>query len=480
MTDLEAETLSLVSVATSSSVSDAASRTSQGSESPSAERQPISVRSKQSSTSFRSTDTNGMIRLSRAVLLLLFVFLCLLLIIEESLRLEHSGLLFGNSHSDLQRGICADITIPVKDEWGARRLELLFRREQIPDINLQPTKNGQILRSLWAFDGRLHLGYGDETNNTGPISMHAWDPTQQAWVFLGTLYTEQMKHFRPGPGVLYSPEADAKGEERSNGVYELKCGSMSWSFAGNPINGSAHLYDLAVQGSRILVGTGSRSHKPAFLMASDDQGETWMELFRHESPPGMYSRIYNVGATDNVTFVSGRVKQHGESKSGFAYIRYTGEASFEPISNMEIASPQNSSKLPYLVPVTHRQEMVITAFTLTPPRGQNHGSYRISGKELIVDDPWPKINGKQCSLENWAPDPNQDRLLVLMQCSDRSAGVFRTASLERDPVWETALLLPPLKDDGDTFTSMSLLLNDLYLGTRHGNLYIVQELYRPA
>ena len=78
------------------------------------------------------------------------------------------------------------------------------------------------------------------------------------------------------------------------------------------------------------------------------------------------------------------------------------------------------------------------------------------------------------------PDPN--RLLVLVQEKKKKhgrAGVFRADSLQRGSVWEQTLVLEALPKD-DSFVSMALLNNHLYLGTKRGNLYVVRELYKPA
>ncbi len=132
--------------------------------------------------------------------------------------------------------------------------------------------------------GRVHLGYGDYNDNTGPIAMSAWDPLEAAFVDYGILPTEEVLWFRPGVGTLYSPAADPDGHQESGGIYRLDCGSEAWH-VGTPIPGAVHVYDVARAGRLrdLHVGTGSLTGAPALLMASQDHGESWTEVLRRES-----------------------------------------------------------------------------------------------------------------------------------------------------------------------------------------------------
>ena len=117
-----------------------------------------------------------------------------------------------------------------------------------------------------------------------------------------------------------------------------------------------------------------------------------------------------------------------------------------------------------------------TAYDWRPPTGAHLESYRVLGRRLVPSDPWPKINDKQSELVAWTQDADPNKLLVLMQCCQGVVAVFCTNSFQKERiVWERALLLErPLPDDDD-YLSVTLLLNDLYLGTRNGNSYKVLQ-----
>lgn len=367
---------------------------------------------------------------------------------------------------------CAPIGGPVRDGLGVQRLERLATRAQIPGLAEQATAHGQILGTLFAFDGRVHLGYGDYSANTGPIAMSAWDPALGGFADMGTLPTEEVLWLRAGDGALYAPAIDPDGHEESGGVYRLDCGATQW-YVAPPIDGAVHVYDVAARGDTIYTSTGSLTGAPALLLSSRDHGESWTELLRRESAPERFSRIYFVGATPSLLFASGR--DHPDPSESFAWL---GRSNGELESLLE--PPEGS-----LVPIVLGEALVVVAFSGSPGRGTHLGSYRIEDRAFVPDEPWPVV-GDGATLVAWAPQPVDDeqpeRLLVLMGASDGSTSVHRTADLARDPTgesvqWEPLAQLDALADDA--YVSMALLRGDLYLGTRGGALHVLRELEAP-
>lgn len=357
---------------------------------------------------------------------------------------------------------CEPITVPVTDSPGEQRFELVAPRSMIPGLADQPTPRGQILGSLFAFDGRLHFGYGDYSDNTGPIAMHAWDPDEGTFVDLGVLPTEEVLWFRAAAGRLYTPAIDPDAHLGIGGIYRLDCGAEGWT-VGTPIDGAVHVYDVAVQGDTIYAGTGSITGAPALLMASTDFGESWTEVHRRESAADEFSRFYFVGATPTRMFVSG--------SHDFASVRDdAGDGEFHVLSD----PPPGS-----LVPVVLGEAMVITAFSGNPGRSNYLASYRVKGPEFVVDSPWPALADESAELVTWAADADPERLLVLMETADGTASLHRTDDLsEGATAWEELATIEPL--EGDDIVSMALLNNDLYLGTRGGSLYALRGLHEPA
>lgn len=366
---------------------------------------------------------------------------------------------------------CAPISVPTLDTPGAQLLERVATREQIPGLAGQPTAHGQILGTLFAFDGRLHLGYGDYSDNTGPITMSAWDPSESAFVELGELPTEEVLWFRPSADALYSPAVDPDAHQGEGGVYRLDCGAPAWH-VGTAIEGAVHVYDVAVQGEVLYAGTGSLSGQPARLMASTDRGESWTEVLRHESPADRFSRVYFLGTTDEMLLVSGQ--EHPAPDVPLAWVR-RGSGDFVPLLDVPDL---------LLVPIVLGNAMVVAGYVGNPGRGTYQGSYRLEGERLVPDEPWPMLDGEPAQLVAWAPQPADDahdeRLLVLLRGADGGSVVARTEDLDAGPGgWQMLAVLPPLPD-GDQHVSMALLLGDLYLGTRQGALDVLRQLEAPA
>ncbi|PRQ09076.1 hypothetical protein [Enhygromyxa salina] len=364
---------------------------------------------------------------------------------------------------------CEPIATPVIGGAGAQQLERVASRDQIPGLADQPTARGQVLGVLVAFDGRLHLGYGDYSDNTGPIAMHAWDPRVGDFVDLGVAPTEEVQRLFAAHGALYSPATDPDGHQESGGVYRLDCGATAWSVQ-TPIPGGVHVYDVAAQGDTLYACTGSLNGQPALLMASEDRGASWAEVLRRESAADRFSRFYYLGATPELLFVSGRdLPDPGQA---FAWIR-RGEAAFE-----QLDEPPSGS----LVPITLGDELVIGAFAGTPGRSEYDASYRVVGQGLVEDQPWPVHADGVTEVITWArQESDGDRgeaLLVLMERADGSVSVHRSEDLGAGAQgWEQ---VASMAVEGETFVSMALLFNDLYLGTRSGSLYVLREFEAPA
>lgn len=365
---------------------------------------------------------------------------------------------------------CAPISTPVLGGAGAQLLELVASRDQIPGLADQPTTRGQVLGVLFAFDARLHLGYGDYSDNTGPIAMHAWDPQLEGFVDLGVAPTEEVQRLFAAHGALYCPATDPDGHQESGGVYRLDCGSKAWSVQ-TPIPGGIHVYDVAAQGDTLYACTGSGTGQPALLMASEDRGASWTEALRRDSAPDRFSRFYYLGATPDLMFVSGR--DSPDPGEAFAWVR-RGAGEFEALEDL----PDGS-----LVPITLGDQMVISAFSGTPGRSEYLESYRVEGQGFVVDQPWPVHEDGEIELIVWAPqEPEGERgaaLLMLMTRADGSVSVHRSEDLSAGPDgWEQLASIDAI--DGESFVSMALLFNDLYLGTRSGSLYALRELEAPA
>lgn len=345
-----------------------------------------------------------------------------------------------------------------------QQLELVAERSAIPGLADQPTTRGQVLGSLFAFDGRVHLGYGDYSDNTGPILAVAWEPELADFVELGVLPTEEVQWFRPGLAELYAPAIDPDGHQESGGVYRLDCGSDAWTI-GAPIPGAVHVYDVARQAGSIYASTGSLTGAPALVMRSDDRGASWTEVLRRESASDRFARFYTLGATSTELFAWG--EDSPAPHEPYAFVRRTsgaGVGEFEAI----VDPPANP-----LHPIVLGDAMVIAEFTGTPGRSSYVATHALEGAGLVAIEPWPTLASGLGTPRTWTFEG--EALVLLIRDDDGSVSVQRSFDLAFGPAgWQELARLDPLV--GDTFVSAAVMLGDLYLGTELGSLYVLREL----
>jgi len=433
--------------------------------------------------------------------------------------------------------------ITINDQiHGKQTHQLLFKRKHIPGLNEQTTLPGKSLTKLVSFDGRLHIGYGDQSGNSGPIDMYSYDPIhEKKWLYHGQIQTEEIGVFRVSSdsSVMYTVEIDGHGTEREDEVYvnKLQCGSTQrWSTVGEPVH-AAHIYtldihppcknhdsiDTNIEQNTILVGTGSRHGQRAQVL-SNTGNNRWTEVFWYPSSDDHFNRISNAIVTNSIsrnnttgpTMIIFGVK-YGDCKSekgdecAFGFISYnfkmnSSDNSYIPITSLELPyedakllprrTPQ-ATKPPQLQSVPFHDELYFVGYRF---RRNDHyidytGTYKIitdskhsSSASLKRVDPWPRINGKKTVFRCWIYNNPSKFLVLVMEPNSQTYGVFRTngymnrniTNWFQEEVWEELLILKRPLHKHNEFVSMALLQNDLYLGTKSGDLHVIKELYQPS
>jgi hypothetical protein len=135
-----------------------------------------------------------------------------------------------------------------------------------PQAAAQPTKTGRILATLEPFGGKLYVGYGDYSWNTGPISITPWTGSAfGATEFVAD--TEAIYTFRQIGGLLYVPSIDPRGFSADYVV------GSPWSSA-SPV-GAAHAFDMATLTGSDLWICGASYNGNASVWRSLDGGASW-------------------------------------------------------------------------------------------------------------------------------------------------------------------------------------------------------------
>jgi len=353
---------------------------------------------------------------------------------------------------------------PITDAPGARQFVVVAEPGEVPGVTDQPTARGRSIASLAPFGSRLYLGYGDFSENTGPITGVAYDVRQARFEAREPLETEEILDFQLHAGQLFAAELDPRGHEALGSVLRLDAGSGDSWRAMPDIPGAVHTFGMAEFGGELFVGTGSVEGGTARVAVTSDAGETWRDSHVTESPPGAFTRYTHLGATSRELFVSGHV--HAEPSTPFAYI-WNGEH-WSTVSDL----PSDG----FLIPLVLDDQFSILQFSGDRGKGGRElGSYRIEAGVLEARD--PLLAGETCV--NWSQAPESDRTpprtWVLTERSDGKQSVY----LAEGTHWQLVSELPRLPD-ADSFTSIAYLDDAIYLGTAHGSLCAVDEIFALA
>lgn len=123
-----------------------------------------------------------------------------------------------------------------------------------PPAAAQLTAVGRVLATLQPFQGRLYIGYGDYSVNTGPIEIGAFDPTTSSFRKEFLADTEAIWGYRVIGDQLYAPHIDPRPGE--GGLqYEYSVGPPWREDQIGVSQGGVLNYDIAaVGGTRYLAG----------------------------------------------------------------------------------------------------------------------------------------------------------------------------------------------------------------------------------
>jgi len=176
-----------------------------------------------------------------------------------------------------------------------------------PEAQAQPSDWGKSLHTLHLHGDQLYLGYGDYSQNTGPIAVRSYSLTTQTFSTVRlTAQTEAVHQWRSIGQQVFGIMADAnfspsQGGYFSGGSASGDSASKDSGLAPKPwaeawVGPAIHSYDMAKHGNALyLSGAGSATTTaPASLYKSTDAGATWQLDFELSPPEGGYGRFYGI------------------------------------------------------------------------------------------------------------------------------------------------------------------------------------------
>jgi hypothetical protein len=161
-----------------------------------------------------------------------------------------------------------------------------------------------VLNVLALIDGDIYAGYGDYTNNTGPIhieSVPSSDPLAE-WTDHLAENTEQILVFRLlGDGRVFVPQADPHGA--SIGGYAERALDGTWTDHSDAFT-AQHVFGMAeVSGHLFACGAEGGN---AVVWETTDGGATWTESLRSETSDLLveeFERFYMLAVVGDAIYV---------------------------------------------------------------------------------------------------------------------------------------------------------------------------------
>lgn len=169
--------------------------------------------------------------------------------------------------------------------------------------------SGQFIETVFPYNGRLYLGYGNYDSNSGTASglgcdVSHYDPASGEFVvdFPG-MPTEAIVTYRALGGFLYATNTDPTYRPGDPGYGSFASNrSGTWALGGQALGGE-HYYDVrdGVGGELFLAGGGGNA---ARLWRSTDGGASWTQLLADtDSTPDGFERFYWIGRIGDVLYL---------------------------------------------------------------------------------------------------------------------------------------------------------------------------------
>ncbi len=336
--------------------------------------------------------------------------------------------------------------------------ELLAAHEEMPGIDAQNTARGKRIGSLFPYDGRLYVGYGDFDGNTGPIAVLSFGLTEGGFNADQVLPTEEILRWAVLDGVLYTADIDPDSHQGVGGAYRLDGADGTWETTA-PIEEAVHTFDVAAFDGRLWAATGCSPGASARVASSSDLGETWDEEHATAAPDdGGFSRYNFFGPTPTRMFVSGRVHYELLDDAAPFSLVYT------PVGDTWVEVSGGPSK-DLLVPLVLGEAVWVAGFSGDPgKKGSQEGVWRLEGTELVSAELPPGID----ELVHWYVDDAGTAWILASGGEHQS--VWRAAP--SGAAWNEVIQLPANADRAP-FSAVGHADQRLFLGTREGDLWTV-------
>ena len=153
-----------------------------------------------------------------------------------------------------------------------------------------PSKNqfslGEMACCPWdikVFEGKVYVGSGDYSQNTGPIVIWAYDISSKKWVKTGAVRDNAVTLFEVIGGKLTVPGTDPMESWTYGNVYQLIDGK--WKTYSKSIPNGIHNFDMLEFGGKIYAGLGvDFDNSPVVVGTAISEKFEFVPIYKNGSP----------------------------------------------------------------------------------------------------------------------------------------------------------------------------------------------------
>ena len=321
----------------------------------------------------------------------------------------------------------------------------------------QPTAVGRAIATLQVFDGRLYVGYGDFTADTGPIAITPVDlSTGRIGGSLLSFATEAVYGFRQIGDQLFAADIDPRGTRQGGFARGVnRDGAHVWT--DHKVVAALHVFDVATMDGADLWLFGSAGND-AVAWRSLDHGVTWTTaLSVRPWFVGGFARLYSGAVIEGKLFTQVVETPGGPVSTGMVFdgTQWTTGPGWFP------SYARHEDTFPWRPHAVGRQVVYMDQHS-----GASHRVvrlYRFDGREAhLTFGPTDR---------HATPDP-QDAVVDLTAAAATAFVLNR-----RQEVWSSTDLVDWRRratfkgPDGDRATSIAVSGNSVYVGTSASNIY---------
>lgn len=134
------------------------------------------------------------------------------------------------------------------------------------------------IKELRAYNGKIFMGIGDWTNNTGPVKIIYYDTTDEKIKSSGTIPDEAVESYAIIDNGLYTTGADPKGAWGYGSYYVYNEENNNW-VQHEFNNGWIHVFDIEKVNNKIFMcGSVTKESEKSPIQVSLDNGKTFQDV----------------------------------------------------------------------------------------------------------------------------------------------------------------------------------------------------------